>query len=113
MARWLSLFPGQGRGLLKISQMTFTEKTVNQFRLTTGRNTSLSSDVLLDELDDDESDRVLPFRELAGSLKRLANQKRPGISNAVRVVPWFARVPKRKHWKAARGILLYLKVTSS
>ena len=43
----------------------------------------------------------------------LANQTRPDISNAVWAVARFAHAPKLKHWEAARGILEYLKVTSS
>ena len=46
------------------------------------------------------------------SLMWPANQTRPDISNAVRAVARFAHAPKHKHWKAARGILEYLKVTS-
>ena len=61
---------------------------------------------------EDEFDGVWPFRELVGSLMWLANQTRPDISNAVRAVARFAHAPKHKHWKAARGILEYLKVTS-
>ena len=44
---------------------------------------------------------------------RLANQTRPDVSDAVRAVARVARPPKPKHWKAARGILEYLKGTSS
>ena len=51
-------------GLLTISQMSFTKKTVNQFGVTTGRNTPLSSDVFLEECDENEPDGVWPFREL-------------------------------------------------
>ena len=38
-------------GLLTISQMSFTEKTVNQFGVTAGRNTQLSTDVFLEVFD--------------------------------------------------------------
>ena len=48
-----------------------------------------------------------------GSLMWLANQTRPDVSNAVRAVARFAHAPKPKRWKAARGIVEYLKVTSS
>ena len=97
-------------GLLTISQMSFT---VNQFGVTAGRNTPLSTDVCLETFDEDEPDGVWPFREFVGSLMRLANQTRPDITNAVRAVARFVHVPKLKHWKAARGVLEYLKVTSS
>ena len=85
---------------------------MKQFGVTAGRNTPLSTDAFLEEFDEDEPDGVWPFRELVGSLMWLANQTRPDISNAVRAVARFAHAPKHKHWKAARGILEYLKVTS-
>ena len=88
------------------------EKTVKQLDATACRNTPLSTDAFLEEVDEDEPDGVWPFRELVGSLMWLANQTRPDISNAVRAVARFAHAPKHKHWKAARGILEYLKVTS-
>ena len=100
-------------GLLTISQKSFTEKTVKQFGVTAGRNTPLSTDVFLEEFDEDEPDGVWPFRELVGSLMWLSNQTRPDISNAVRSVARYAHAPKLKHWKAARGILEYLNASSS
>ena len=100
-------------GLLTISQKSFAEKTVRQFGVTTGRNTPLSTDVFLEDFDENEPDGLWPFRELVGSLMWLANQTRPDISNAVRAVARYAHAPKLKHWKAAKGILEYLKVTSS
>ena len=45
-------------GLLTISQMSFTEKTVNQFGVTAGGNTPLSTDVFLEEFDENEPDGV-------------------------------------------------------
>ena len=99
-------------GLLTISQMSFAEKTVNQFGVTAGRNTPLSTDVFLEEFDENEPDGVRLFRELVGNLMWLANQTRPAISNAVRAVARSTHTPKLKHWEAARGILGYLKVTN-
>ena len=55
-------------GLLTISQMSFTEKTVNQFGVTAGRNTPLSPDVFLEKFDKDEPAGVWAFHELVGSL---------------------------------------------
>ena len=54
-------------GLLTILQMSFTEKTVNQFGVTVGRNTPLSTDVFLEEFDENDPDGVWPFRELVAS----------------------------------------------
>ena len=105
--------PGTRSQVFDGSQMSFTEKTVNQFGVTAGRNTSLSTDVFVGEFDESEPDGVWPFRELVGSLMWPANQARPDISNAVRAVAKFAHAPKLKHLEAAREILEYLKVTSS
>ena len=108
----VATIPGTRSDLLTISQMPFTEKTVNQFGVTAGMNTPLSTDVFLEEFDENEPDGMWPFRELVGTLMWLANQTRPDISNAVRAVARFAHIPKLKHWEAAGGILEYLKVTS-
>ena len=100
-------------GLLTLSQNSFTEKTVKQFGVNAGRNTPLSTDAFVEEFDEDEPDGVWPFRELVGTLLWLANQTRPDISNAGRAVARFAHALKHKHWKAARGVWEYLKVTSA
>ena len=42
----------------------------------------------------------------------LPNQTRSDISNSGRAVAGFVHALKHKHWKAARGVLEYLKVTS-
>ena len=85
--------------------MYFTETTVNQFGVNKGKNTPLSTDIFLEEFDEDEPDEAWPFRELVGSLMWRANQTRPDISNAVRVVARSIDATKLKHWKAVRGIL--------
>ena len=103
MLCWLSLFPGQGRGFIAISQMSFTEKTVNQFGVTAGRNTPLSTDVFLEEFDENNPDGVWPFRELVGSLMWLANQTRPDTSTAVRAVTRFAIPPSSSIGRLREG----------
>ena len=45
-------------GLLTISQSFLMEKTVNKFRMNAGRDTPLSTDVFLQEFDNDEPDWV-------------------------------------------------------
>ena len=45
-------------GLLTISQTSFTEKMVNQFGVTAGRNTPLSTEAFLGEFDEDKRDGV-------------------------------------------------------
>ena len=55
-------------GLLTISRMSIAGKTVNQFGLTAGRNSLLSTDVFLGEFDANEPDGVWPFRELVRNL---------------------------------------------
>ena len=54
--------------LVTISQVSSTEKTVNQFGVTAGRNSLLSTDVFLGEFDANEPDGVWPFRELVRNL---------------------------------------------
>lgn len=43
----------------------------------------------------------------------LSTQTTPDISNAVRAVARYCAAPKRVHWKAALGILGYVRRTSS
>ena len=90
-------------GLLTISHMSFTEKTVNQFGVTAGRNTPLSTDVFLEEFDENNPDGVWPFRELVGSLMWLANQTRPDTSTAVRAVTRFAIPPSSSIGRLREG----------
>ena len=98
---------------MTISQKSFTTKTVRQVGVTADRSTPYSTDAFLEEFEEDEPDGVWPFRELVGTLLWLANQTRPDISNAGRAVARFAHALKHKHWKAARGVWEYLKVTSA
>ena len=53
------------------------------------------------------------LQELVGSLMGLSTQTRPDISNAVRAVGRYCAAPKRVHWRAALGILGYVRRTSS
>ena len=53
----------------------------------------------------------LPFCELVNCLMWLSSSTRPGISNSVRAVAIYCIAPKATHWKAALGILEYIKGT--
>lgn len=94
-------------GLLIIREEFCMENTNNQFDAIAGRNTPLLDLSFLEDSDDDGPDGDWPFRELAGSVTWLANQTRPHVWNAVRVVTRYAIAIKLKHWKVAKGILGY------
>ena len=98
---------------MAISQKSQTEKRITQYGVTAVRNTPLSTDIFLQDYDENEAGGAWPFRELVGSLMWLAHQSRPDISNVFRAVSGFSRNPKQRYWKAARGILEYLNATSS
>lgn len=99
------------RGLLKISQQTYAEELAAEYGVEWGKSVPLPASVKLTEFDEDE-ECDFPFRELVGSLMWLATQTRPDIANAVRAVARYCASPKTVHWKAALGILGYVRRTS-
>ena len=99
------------RGTLTISQQNFAEELVKRFRVTSVQSVPLRIGVKLEEFDADEETESWPVRGLGG-LMWLAISTRLDISNAVRSVARFCSVPKATHWKAALGILAYIKGTS-
>lgn len=52
------------------------------------------------------------FREVLGSLLWLANQTKPDISSAVRMVARYAHAPNSAHWGAALSSMKYLRIRS-
>ena len=76
------------------------------------QNVPLRVGLKLEEFDEDEETESWPFRELVGSLMWLAISTHPDISSAVRAVARYCSTPKAIHWKAALGILAYIKGTS-
>ena len=84
---------------------------MKKFRVTSVQSVTLRVGVKLKEVDQDEESESWPFRELVG-LMWLAISTRPDISNAVQSIARYCSVPKATYWKAALGILAYIKGTS-
>ena len=95
------------RGTLMISQQSFAEELVNNFRVTSVQSVPLKVGVKLEEFDENEETDSWPFRELIGGLMWLAILTHPDISNAVRSVARDCSAPKAVNWKSALGILAY------
>lgn len=101
------------RGTITVSQQTYAEELAEEYGVKWGKSIPLSAGMKLEEFDVEEPATSFPFRELVGSLMWLATQTRPDISNAVRAVARYCASPKSIHWRAALGILGYVKRTSS
>ena len=99
------------KGVLTISQQTFAEQLVTEHGVEYSRSVRMPVGTRLTTFD--EAPGNWPFRELVGSLMWLSTQTRPDISNAVRAVVRYCDAPKFIHWKAALGILRYVRRTSS
>ena len=100
------------RDTLTISQQSFTEELVKNFRVTSVQSVPLRVGVELKEFDEDEETESWPFCELVGGLMSLAISTRPDISNSVPSVARCCSAPKATHWKSALGIIAYIKGTS-
>ncbi|CAB1115707.1 unnamed protein product [Ectocarpus sp. CCAP 1310/34] len=103
---------GLERGLSRISQQRFAEELAAEYGVEWGKSVPLPVSVKLTDFDENEACADVPFRELVGSLMWLATQTRPDIANAVRAVARYCASPKMVHWKAALGILGYVRRTS-
>lgn len=73
-------------------------------------HTPTSTGLKLEELDVDEPEGDLSFRELVGSLVWLANQTRPDNSNIVRAVARCSHAPKYVRRKAVLCIFACLNL---
>ena len=100
------------RGTLPISQQSLAEELVKKFRVTSVQSVPLRVEMKLGEFNEDEETNNWPFLELVGRLMRLSILTRPNISNAVRSVARYWSTSKDIHWKAAVGILAYIKGAS-
>ena len=91
---------------------SFTKSVLDKFNIF--RTSSIPASLANDNrsLKEDEGAGDVPFREVVGSLMRIASQTRSDISNAVRAVARHSHEPKRSHWKAAQKILNYLLETA-
>lgn len=63
-------------------------------------------------MSEEETVRDVPFREIVGSLMRIAHQTRPDIANKVRTIARFSHDAKAVHYKVAHNILEHLNATS-
>ena len=96
-----------------ISQQTVAEQLAYEYGIEIGKSIPIHFSTKLAEFNKNEAPGEWPFRELVGSLMWLSTQTRPGISNAVRAVARYCAAPKLVHWRAALGILGYVRWTSS
>ena len=81
---------------------------MKKFRVTSVQSVSLKVGAELEKFGEDEETESWPFRELVGSLMRLAISTCPDVSNAVRSVARYCSAPKAIHWKPALDILAYV-----
>ncbi|CAB1117838.1 unnamed protein product [Ectocarpus sp. CCAP 1310/34] len=99
-------------GVLKISQQRFAEELAAEYGVEWGQSVPLSFSVKPSDFDVNEASADVPFREMVGSLIWLATQAGPDNANAVRAEARYCASPKMVHWKAALGILGYVRRTS-
>ena len=99
--------------MLRISQQTFAEQLADQYGIELGKSVPLPVGTKLAEFDKNEAQGDWPFRDLVGSLMWLSTQTRPDISNAARAVARYSFAPTLVHWRAALGILGYVRRTRS
>ncbi|CAB1101917.1 unnamed protein product [Ectocarpus sp. CCAP 1310/34] len=97
---------------LTIYQQSFTDELATEYGVLGGKSVPMSSGLKLSDFDADDVATDFAFRELVGSLMRLATQTRPDIANAVRAVARYCASPKRVHWNAAMDILGCARRTS-
>ena len=95
------------KGVLKISQLMFADQLTDEYGIEFGKKVPLPIGTRLAEFDKNEAPGDWPFRELVGSLMWLSTQTRPDISTR------YCAAPKLVHWRAALGILGYVRRTSS
>ena len=108
MECWLTVSRDWNAGTLTISPQAFAENTATKFGVSSGRKNPLEKGLKLDDFDKSEIDGDWPFRELVGCFMWLANQTRPDIANAMRVVARYTNSPREVHWKTAVDIVEYV-----
>ena len=102
------------KGVLKISQQTLAEQLSDEYGIEFGKSVPLPVGTELAKFDKNEAQLGnRPFRELVGSQMWRSTQTRPDSSKAVRAVARYYGSPKLVQWRAAVGILGYVRRTSS
>ena len=105
---------------MEISQTQFIQSVLNRFGVSKSSPIPTTHSLDLRHVSEEETVVDVPFREIVGSLVRIANQTRPDIANEVRAIARnevraiarFSYDPKPIHYKAAQKILEYLNDTS-
>ena len=103
---------GREKGTLEISQNQFIQSVLNRFGVSKSSPIPATPSLDLRHVSEEEIVVNVPFREIMGSLMRIANQTKPDIANAVRVIARFPHDPKSIHYKTAQKILEYMNATS-
>jgi hypothetical protein len=108
-------------GKVHICQEAYVKRVLERFSMSTcsGKSTPHQPGVKLLATSDEEraqaesdmADRG--YRSIIGSLLYACLGTRPDIAFAVLALAQFSSMPKLDHWKAAKHILAYLKVTAS
>ena len=101
----------------KLSQSAYCEKLIDKFKMATANPSSVPGppnlQVSKDEYPTSEKEktemRAKPFRSLVGSLMYSYIGTRPDIGSVLIKVASMSENPAKKHWKAAKMILRYLK----
>lgn len=101
---------------IKISKERMTLDLVQQFGVAEAkmRHTPLSTGMQLSQDSGEELDMErYPYGSLIGGMLYLSVCTRPDIAHAVGVLSKYMAKPRTTHWNAAKGVLRYLKGTSS
>ena len=92
-----------------IYQQTLDRELVKKIRVTSVQSVPPRFGIKLEEFDEDEETESWLFRELVSGLMWLAISTHSDISNVVPSAARYCSAPKVIHWKAALGILEYIK----
>jgi hypothetical protein len=107
-------------GKVHICQEAYVGRVLERFSMSTcsGKSTPHQPGVKLIATSDEESQQAKAdmadraYRSIIGSLLYACLGTRPDIAFAVLALAQFSSMPKLDHWKAAKHILAYLKVTA-
>ena len=112
----MSITRDRSKQQLKLSQEGMVTKLVDRFGLSKAqpKSTPLSVSTQLTKDSGQPLDSTAqPYSTLVGSLLYLAACTRPDIAQAVGALAKYMSAPRSSHWEAAKGVLRYLKGTST